>query len=678
MCLFVQHPHPRVRWCAINSLGKLCSLFKRAIPFNEQKLILENLIKMTQDPVPRVAMHAIKCLTDFININEESNQKLEPFKDSIIKALISFLDTHQTLYAQECGTRTLIVLIQVLETGFEPYYDVIMTYFRNIISNVTHQEGETLRGLVVEGASLAGKSVGRDRFISDGKFILEAMSRFNLLNPSNPVIDCVESALCTFAEILGEDFTSFMPNVIPYVLDKAAMEVQNQEVDKEDDEDQNSKTDYYYEGDKIILFNKSQADEKADSIHALGVYAHSTKANFIPYVERAFEVVVKETGFKFCDSVPMSSFSCMEHILRSVALAAIHNPSLNTGLHVMIKKMLEVTTECIQDKEKSWNVRVAAIRALKGTFLVMDSKLQLTEQVAENIAAILGRVLGPWAECAIKDDYDDCDDDFFDVFNVIQECIDAILRRNYNMFIQPYIRRIHKTVLSMISLDLDDYPGTSLRVLASVARYMPPAPPQTIQPLFADILNAHLEMAASKDLLALQDVFNGLQTLVESHPKELQPSYEKVWAAIMGIIGTTIDSTSEEYLVTQDMAVATLGILIYEYGPRQDSSDLNMFLSKIPLAHSKEAAVKAHKLFCVLSQTYYQRIIGQNNENAPIVVQIFAKIIQSGFVTQEINRDIMAIVRNLAETVNESVLTSNLTPELLEIFSNFVKQNSTH
>lgn len=621
-------------------------------------------------------MHAIKCLTNFINIDDESDQAIESFKDPIIKALIAFLETHQTLYAQECGTRTLIVLIQALEKGFEPYYGIIMTYFRNIISNVTSQEGETLRGLIVEGASLAGKSVERDRFIGDGKFILEAMSRFNLLNPSNPVVKCVESALCTFAEILGEDFTSFMPNVIPYVLEQAAMEVQNQEVDKEDYEDQNAKTDYYYEGDKIILYSKSQADDKADSIHALGVYAHSTKANFLPYVERAFEIVVKETSFKFCDEVPMNSFYCMEHILRSAALAAIQNPSLDAWIREMLKKILEITTECIRNKENSWNVRVAAIKALRGAFLVMDSKLQLTEQVSERIAAILGGTLESWAKCIQEEDYEDCDDDFFYAYYPIQECIDVILKRNYRVFIQPYIRHIHKAVLSMVSLDMEEYPGISLRVLASVAHYMPPS--QIIQPLFADILNAHLEMARSKESFVMQEACAGLETLIETHPKVIQPFYEKVSAAIMEVVSTTSNSTSQSYLAVHDVGIATLSILIYEYGPRQDSSDLKFFLSKIPLFHSKEAAVKAHKLFCVLSQTYYQRIIGQNNENAPIVVQIFAKIIQSGHVTQEINKDIMTIVRSLAETVNENVLISNLTPELLEIFRKFVRQNNVH
>lgn len=634
---------------------------------------------MTEDPVMRVAIQAIKCISNFIKIGKDQEHFFDNYKISIMNTLVKFLNTHQTIHAQEVGVRTLIVLIKALNKDFEPYYSTIMGYFRNLMSNLPQQEGETLRGLIVEGASLAGKAVERERFIGDAKFILDEMARVNMLNSNNPIVGCVEAALCTFAEILGEEFTSFMPNVIPYVLEQAGMEVQSREVDKEldnDDDDDRDKNDYYYEGDKIIMYNPSQAREKADSMHAIGVYAYATKANFIPYAEKAFKILLDGLNFKFYEEVPNNAFHSMEHVLRSVALACIHNPSLKAGLQTMIKKILEITTAYIENTELSWGVRIAAIDALKGTFLVIHRELLVVEQPSERVAKALGTVLVPWAEEVKSDSPDDNDEEcFFYLFDHVQECIDAILQNQREAFIGPYLTYIHKAVLSLVSNDVEDYPETSLRVLASIAQH---TPSQSVdKTLLADILNAHLEMIKSTDGSILQAVFAGLEALIENQRENLHPEYERISAAITEFIRAPIQESSKSTAIAQDMAVVTLGVLIYEYGSRQDSSDLNMFLSKIPLTNCREAGEKANELFCAFTQRYYQRFIGQNNENVPIVIRIFANIIKSGFITQKFTQYTVSLVKSFAESVNEATLLSGLTPELSEIFRNFIRQNST-
>lgn len=676
--LFIKDPHPRVRWCAVNCLGNLCASFKSSVTQEISNDIFACFVGMTEDPVARVATHAVKCLINFIEMHKNPEEFSCSYRDPLMSLLIKFLNEHQTIYAQEVGIRTLIVLIKALDKYFEPYYNIIMPYFRNIMTKVHQPEGEILRGLVVEGASLAGKAVERERFIGDAKFILDAMSRVNMLNKSNPMIGYVESALCTFAEILGEDFTSFMPKVIPFVLEQAAMEVQNREVDKEledDGDDDQNKSDYYYDGDKTILYNLSQAKEKAESIYSLGVYAYATKANFINHAEEAFNIVMKEIDFEFYTDVRKNAFYSMEHILRSVALARIKNDAYSLGLQKMIKKILEVTTERIQNKDETWDVRIAAIDALKGVFLVVNKQIALNDSTSEHIAMALGNLFVPWAKKIVSEKYDDDDDDnFFLVFRHVQECIEAILQGHCKSFIGPYLKYIHKAVLSLATLENDESPDSSLRVLASIAQYIPPP----LDPaLFTDIVNAHLELAKSFDETVLQTVCTGLETLIECHQEELRPRYEEVSAVLTGIIGAATTKDSQDILIVQDTAVVSLGVLIYGYGPRPDSSDLKLFISRIPLVHCREAGEKAHKLFCVFTQMYYQKIIGQNNENAPIVIQIFANIIKSGFITQETKRDIVSISRNLAESVNERILVSNLTPELLEVFRNLIGQYST-
>ena len=685
MLEYIEYPHPRVRWSAANCLGEFCNSFFYLIEESKRNAVLDALLRLIKDTVPRVATHTVRCLTDFINADRtnviSAAGPLGPYKDRIIEGLKEFLSTHQTLRPQEEAMRTLIIIIRKLGRDFAPYYDPMMGYFQKVMSCVTSQEGRTLRGLALEAASLSGKVVGKERFEKDAKFVLGEMVKVNMTDHTDPQVGCVEAALCLFAEILGEDFAEFMPYVIPNVIASAGMDVPSQEVDMEDN-DNDKDDDYYYEGDKIIRFYRGQAEDKAKHIQSLGVYAYSTRGKFIPYVEKSFAVVMESSKFKLCADVRREAFCTMEYLLRSTAIACMENngnAALVNGLQKMIEIILNAALECASNSEEVWEVRLAGIRALKGTFSVMGGQLSLTPETAMRVAGTLGsKVLGPWAKDMLENEEPECDDDadsYYSVFGCVQECIDAVFQKQWVAFFPAYGMHLHPIVLSLLSMNTEDnYPAIALKVLCGVVKY---SPKPLDGNLFNTILNAHLGLGTSEEGEILQEVCAGIEALAESHNPVFKQRLTEVRSAIMKIASMNIPQGMYDsgLYVAADMAVATLGVIIYNYGANQDFSDLGLFMLRIPLTSCREAGEKAHKLFCVFTQMFYARVMGQNYENVRIVISLLARIIETGFLKQEDRQVITSIVKDLAGKVDENVLVLDLTERLRNILRDFLQNN---
>ncbi|GAB5566436.1 ran-binding protein 6 isoform X1 [Prionailurus iriomotensis] len=179
--LFLQDPHPRVRYAACNAVGQMATDFAPGFQKKFHEKVIAALLQTMEDQGnQRVQAHAAAAL---INFTEDCPKSLLiPYLDNLVKHLHSIM----VLKLQELIQKgTKLVLEQVVtsiasvadtaEEKFVPYYDLFMPSLKHIVENAVQKELRLLRGKTIECISLIGLAVGKEKFMQDASDVMQLL-----------------------------------------------------------------------------------------------------------------------------------------------------------------------------------------------------------------------------------------------------------------------------------------------------------------------------------------------------------------------------------------------------------------------------------------------------------------------------------------------------------------------
>ncbi|MEJ1280639.1 hypothetical protein NN561_011584 [Cricetulus griseus] len=203
--LFLQDPHPRVRYAACNAVGQMATDFAPGFQKKFHEKVIAALLQTMEDQGnQRVQAHAAAAL---INFTEDCPKSLLiPYLDNLVKHLHSIM----VLKLQELIQKgTKLVLEQVVtsiasvadtaEEKFVPYYDLFMPSLKHIVENAVQKELRLLRGKTIECISLIGLAVGKEK------------------------ISYMISAWARMCKILGKEFQQYLPVVMGPLMKTASI-----------------------------------------------------------------------------------------------------------------------------------------------------------------------------------------------------------------------------------------------------------------------------------------------------------------------------------------------------------------------------------------------------------------------------------------------------------------------
>ncbi|CAJ0954809.1 unnamed protein product [Ranitomeya imitator] len=199
--LFLQDPHPRVRYAACNAIGQMATDFAPAFQKKFHEKVIASLLQTMDDQAnPRVQAHAAAAL---INFTEDCPKSLlVPYLDNLVKHLHSIMVVKLQELIQK-GTK--LVLEQVVtsiasvadtaEDKFVPYYSLFMPSLKHIVENAVQKELRLLRGKTIECISLIGLAVGKEKFMQDASdvmhLLLKTQTDFSELEDDDPQV-CIQ------------------------------------------------------------------------------------------------------------------------------------------------------------------------------------------------------------------------------------------------------------------------------------------------------------------------------------------------------------------------------------------------------------------------------------------------------------------------------------------------------
>uniref|UniRef100_A0A3Q1LV36 Importin 5 n=2 Tax=Bos TaxID=9903 RepID=A0A3Q1LV36_BOVIN len=242
--LFLQDPHPRVRYAACNAVGQMATDFAPGFQKKFHEKVIAALLQTMEDQGnQRVQAHAAAAL---INFTEDCPKSLLiPYLDSLVKHLHSIM----VLKLQELIQKgTKLVLEQVVtsiasvadtaEEKFVPYYDLFMPSLKHIVENAVQKELRLLRGKTIECISLIGLAVGKEKFMQDAsdvmQLLLKTQTDFSDMEDDDPQISYMISAWARMCKILGKEFQQYLPVVMGPLMKTASIKPEVALLDTQD------------------------------------------------------------------------------------------------------------------------------------------------------------------------------------------------------------------------------------------------------------------------------------------------------------------------------------------------------------------------------------------------------------------------------------------------------------
>jgi len=315
---FFQDPHPRVRWAACNTAGQMSSDFGPEFQKNFHGQVLPVLIAVMDDrDNPRVQSHAASAVINFCE--HASSEILLPYVEVLLTKLMALLQGGKVIVQEQVVT-AIAAIADCIQADFVRYYDAVMPFLKNILSNANTKEYRTLRGKAMECCTLIGVAVGKDKFYPDAKEIMELMLKTQavVLDNDDPQVGFLLQAWARVCRCLGKDFVPYLGHVMPSLLHSAKLSPDITISDQDNTQEQEG-WEFIPVGDKRIGINTSVLEEKSTACNMLYCYASELQEGFFPYVDETAKLLVPLMRFFYHDGVRSAAVTTMPCLMTSAS-----------------------------------------------------------------------------------------------------------------------------------------------------------------------------------------------------------------------------------------------------------------------------------------------------------------------------------------------------------------------
>jgi hypothetical protein len=290
----VSDPHPRVRWAAVNAIGQLCTDLGPRLQEKAHAQILPALLSAMEDKSHRVQAHASAAMVNFSEGCPPEHMAL--YLDGLMNKLMSMLQGGHKM-VQEGALTALASVADNAQTAFAKYYSVVLPFLKQILISAEGKEHRMLRAKAVECISLVGMAVGKERFLTDAKEVMDLLMTLQQggFEADDATTSYMQQAWTRLCKCLGEDFIPYLTVVMPSLLKSAGLKPDVQITDVDDgpgDDDEDDEVEVISVGDKRIAIRTSVLEEKATACNMLCCYVDELKEGFFPYIQPTVETMV--------------------------------------------------------------------------------------------------------------------------------------------------------------------------------------------------------------------------------------------------------------------------------------------------------------------------------------------------------------------------------------------------
>uniref|UniRef100_A0A8C4VTI8 Importin-5 n=1 Tax=Gopherus evgoodei TaxID=1825980 RepID=A0A8C4VTI8_9SAUR len=659
--LFLQDPHPRVRYAACNAVGQMATDFAPGFQKKFHEKVIAALLQTMEDQGnQRVQAHAAAAL---INFTEDCPKSLLiPYLDNLVKHLHSTMVIKLQELIQK-GTK--LVLEQVVtsiasvadtaEEKFVPYYDLFMPSLKHIVENAVQKELRLLRGKTIECISLIGLAVGKEKFMQDAsdvmQLLLKTQTDFSDLEDDDPQISYMISAWARMCKILGKEFQQYLPVVMGPLMKTASIKPEVALLDTQDMENMSDDDGWEFVnlGDQQSFGIKTAGlEEKATACQMLVCYAKELKEGFVEYTEQVVKLMVPLLKFYFHDGVRVAAAESMPLLLDC---ARVRGPEYLTQMwHFMCDALIKAI-----GTEPDSDVLSEIMHSFAKCIEVMGDGCLNNEHFEELGGILKGKLEEHFKNQELRqvkrqdEDYDEQveeslqDEDDSDVYILTK--VSDILHSIFSSYQEKVLLWFEQLLPLIVNLIIiaDMLPRSILeRDLKEEVHQCPHRPWPDRQwglCIFDDIvehcspssfkyaeyfLRPMLQSICDNSPEVRQAAAYGVGVMAQFGGESYRPFCTEALPLLVRVIQSPDAKTKENVNATENCISAVGKIMKFKPDCVNVEEVLPHWLSWLPLHEDKEEAVHTFSYLCDLIESNNPIVLGHNNSNLPRIFSIIA------------------------------------------------------
>lgn len=670
--MIVQHfgdAHPRVRWAAINTVGQMCTDFGPDLQQQLHAKVLPALILTMDDPCKRVQAHAAAAIINFCEHCERKT--LKDYLPGLLSKLNELLQRNVRRVAEQAVT-AIASVADVAEADFEDYYEHFMPPLINLL-RVEGKDYRMLRGKAMECISLIGVAVGKEKFGTHAKSVMElfiASQQGVELEADDPQITFMLQACGRICKCLGEQFAPYLPYVLPSLIKSAQIdpELHVTDADEEEEEEHEGMESVTVhlrgQGHKRITIRTSALEEKATACSMLRTYAQELREAFFPCVQEVANVLVPLIRFQYMDDVRAAAIGAMPELLNCAILAAQKGvPGASAELIAQLKDFMlepilqqlktEPDTETLSTLLDAWH-EVIDLGAESEAAKLNPKQLHETVAVFQEIHKESIERRNERAKAEEQEELDEEDQDEMAVemereeilVQNIVECLGSLFKV-YRSALLPLFEQLllpfFKAMLQPSAIVTDRV--AALCVFDDVIEHC--SADSVADKYVGDLLPAFLMYATDSATEVRQAAVYGLGVLAEHSraPTFADQQLGQAAQALLGVIEAP-DAFSDDNASASDNAVSALGKLCAR-SEAIGQAAWPRWLAKLPLRTDQEEARSVHRKLVELCETTNANLLGAANERLPDVVIVFGQVLETELIDEETSTRICNLLKQV-------------------------------
>lgn len=662
--LFLQDPHPRVRYAACNAIGQMATDFAPTFQRKFHDKVISALLQTMEDQAnPRVQAHAAAAL---INFTEDCPKSLLlPYLDNLVNHLHVIMVAKLQELIQK-GTK--LVLEQVVtsiasvadtaEEKFVPYYDLFMPSLKHIVENGIQKELRLLRGKTIECISLIGLAVGKDKFMQDAsdvmQLLLKTQTDSSELEDDDPQISYMISAWARMCKILGKEFQQYLPVVMGPLMKTASIKPEVALLDTQDMENMSEDDGWEFVnlGDQQSFGIKTAGlEEKATACQMLVCYAKELKEGFAEYTEQVVKLMVPLLKFYFHDGVRVAAAESMPLLLEC---ARVQGPEYVTQMwHFMCDSLIKgIGTEPDSD------VLSEIMHSFAKCIELMGEGCLNKEHLEELGNIMKGKLEEHFKNQELRqakrqdEDYDEQveenlqDEDDSDVYILTK--VSDVLHSMFSCYREKVLPWFEQILPLIVNLICPHRPWADkqwgLCIFDDVIEHCSP----TSFKYAEYFLRPMLQYVCDNSPEVRQAAAYGIGVMAQFGGENYRPFCTEAIPLLVGVIQMEGSKTKENINATENCISAVGKVMKCRPECVNVTEILPHWLSWLPLHEDKEEAVHTFNYLCDLIESNNPIVLGPNNSSLP---RVFA-IIAEGLVNEAIKSE-DACSKRLANVIRQ-------------------------
>ncbi|EEA05322.1 HEAT repeat family protein [Cryptosporidium muris RN66] len=669
---FLKDPYPRVRYACCQAIGQIALDHSPLVQELFHATVLPQLIQTIDDPISKVASHALSALVNFTE--EVPAEDLQPYVQPLMEKLLNILHKQPQpprIVREQCITM-IAVIAGVIENDFAPYYSTVVPYLKKTMQEASPQL-RTLRGKCIECLTIIGFSLDYSIFKNDAQETMVAFIQLmgSGLKGDDPLKEYIQEALQRMCRIMKQDFVPYLPHLLSNIFqlletreESLANQLLSGSSENSTREDDSKSMNMLTARDFIGLRTTLVLDMES-SLDILNTFVEVLGVNYRDYIAKTITVIYPLIRFALSDEIKEKTYDVLSGLLKIMRSLVDTDDTIRNQFGQIVNDLITLFLAILEEENRVGTTESQTV-VISGIEQCIDA-LGTNSMNVDQVGVFTSRCFDMLQQSFLR--RKKLDEKVMDEVNNLQsgEIEDEDDKRGIEEE-KEQEQEFRLCVLGLLGVFMKYYPNIYWEKVGTITIQLVTQYVNPLQNTIEDrILGFHLSANVFQYLCPLayphctpwlQFILEGINDPIASIQQNCAFSLAQAaklehFSAIANNATQVIihrlqqsKTKGKAFNLARDNIINALGnILFYHSNSLNNIKELfNLWINVLPLKYDTDEAQNTHTTLMNFVDAKNQSVLGSNLENFGRILSIFVEIYNTSMSNENLNNRIKILI----------------------------------